>query len=67
MTIYCECLCLYYWAPIEMKDRLYDDLQTVISSTSLDDLLLVVGDFNAIVGCGDDMDPSWLGVRGSYV
>ena len=44
----------------------FDDLQAVISSTPPDDLLLVMGDFNARVGCGDDTDPSWLGVRGMF-
>ena len=41
-----------------MKDRFFDDLQAVISSTLPDDLLLVMGDFNARVGCGGDTDPS---------
>ena len=49
-----------------MKDEFFDDLQVVISSTPPDDLLLVMGDFNARVGCGDDMDPSWLGVKGKF-
>ena len=38
----------------------------MVSSTPPDDLLLVMGDFNARVGCGDDMNPSWLGVRGRF-
>ena len=53
-------------ASVEMRDQFFDDLQAVISSTPPDDLLLVMGDFNARVGCGDDTDPSWLGVRGMF-
>ena len=49
-----------------MKDQFFDDLQVVISSTSPDDLLLVMGGFNARVGYGGDSDPSWLGVRGVF-
>ena len=25
-----------------------------------------MGDFNARVGCGDETDPSWLGMRGKF-
>ena len=53
-------------ASVEMKDQFFDDLQAVISSTPPDDLLLVMGNFNARVGCGGDTDPSWLGVRGMF-
>ena len=53
-------------ASVEMKDQFFDDLQAVISSTPPDDLLLVMGDFNARVGCGGDTDLSWLGVRGMF-
>ena len=38
----------------------------MISSTLPDDLLLVMGDFNARVGCGNDMDPSWFGIKGKF-
>ena len=51
----------------EIKDQFFDDLQAVISLTPSDDLLLGMGDFNARVGCGDDTDPSWLGVRGMFI
>jgi len=44
----------------------FDDLQAVISSAPPDNLLLVMGDFNARVGCGEVVDPSWLGVRGMF-
>ena len=53
-------------APAELRDQFYDDLQAVISLAPADDLLLVMGDFNARVGCGDETDSSWLGVRGRY-
>ena len=56
----------YLWAPVEMKDQFFDDLQVVISSTFPDDLLFMMGDFNARVGYGGDSDPSWLGVRGVF-
>ena len=53
-------------APAELRDQFYDDLQAVISLAPPDDLLLVIGDCNARVGCGDETDSSWLGVRGRY-
>ena len=34
-------------ASVEIKDQFFDDLQAVISSTPPDDLLLVMGNFNA--------------------
>ena len=56
-----------HWASTEVNDKFFDDLQAVISSTPQDDLLLVMGDFNARLGCEDDTDPSWLEVRDSYM
>jgi len=53
-------------ASVEIKDQFFDDLQVVINSAPPDDLLLVMGDFNARVGCGEDLDPSWLGVGGMF-
>ena len=47
-----------HWAPAELRDQFYDDLQAVISLAPPDDLLLVMGDFNARVGCGDQTDSS---------
>jgi len=44
----------------------FDDLQAVISSAPPDDLLLVMGDFNARVGCGEVMGSSCLKVRGMF-
>ena len=49
---------LTHLALVEMKDQFFDDLQAVVSSTPPDDLLLVMGDFNARVGYGGDSDPS---------
>ena len=45
-----------------VKDQFFDDLQHVVDGISNDDLLLVMGDFNARVGCGDP----WDGVRGCH-
>ena len=59
-------LCPIHQASIEVKDEFFDDLQVMISSTPPDDLLLVMGDINVRVGCGDDMDPTWLGVKGKF-
>ena len=49
----------------EDKDQFFDDLQGVMDCISSDDLLLIVGDFNARVGGGKRGD-SWVGVRGCY-
>ena len=51
-------------ASVKVKDQFFNDLQAVICSTLPDNLLLVMGNFNARVGCGDDID---LRVRGTYV
>ena len=53
-------------APVKINDQFFDDLQAVINSAPLDDLLLVMGDFTARVGCGEDTDPLWLGVRDMF-
>ena len=47
------------------KDRFFDDLQAVVDSVCAEDLLLVIGDFNAKVGCGARGD-LWDGVRGQH-
>ena len=44
------------------KDQFFDDLQAIISSTSPDDFLLVIGNFNARVGYGGDTDPDYFTV-----
>ena len=49
----------------EDKDKFFDDLQGVVDGISADDLSLIVGDFNAWVGCGERGD-SWAGVRGCH-
>ena len=43
----------------------FDDLQGVVDGISADDLLLIVGDFNAKGGRGERGDP-WAGVRGCH-
>ena len=52
----------------EHKDQFYDDLMCTINSVCQDDLLLVVGDFNARVGSNhpDLVKGDWSGVRGNY-
>ena len=39
------------------KDQFFDDLQGVMDGISAGNLLLIVGDFNARVGCGERCDP----------
>jgi len=46
-------------------DKLYDDLQVVISSVPSNEVLLVMGDFNARVGCVSS-ESLWDGVQGSF-
>ena len=49
----------------EDKGQFFDDLQDVVDGISVNDLLLIVGDFNARVGCGERGD-SWDRVLGNY-
>ena len=53
-------------APAEIKERFYDDLQAVIGSVPSSDLLLVMGDFNARVGCCGESSSMWSDVRGPF-
>ena len=52
----------------EKKDEFYADLQETIDSVHVDDVLLVVGDFNARVGSSERREDSsmWDGVRGCH-
>ena len=49
----------------EDKDQFFDDLQGVADGISTDELLLIVGDFNARVRCGEKGD-SWDVVCGCH-
>ena len=53
-------------APLERKEDFYADLQSTLDSVHVDDVLLLVGDFNARVGSSDRQGgtPTWDGVRG---
>jgi len=56
-------------APAEVKEKFYDDLQAVISSVPSSDVLLVMGDCNARVGCASSSCTSealWDGVQGKF-
>ena len=47
-------------ASLEDKDKFFDDLQSVVDGISEDQLLLIVGDFNARVDCGHEKQLSTL-------
>ena len=55
-------------APAEVKKAFYDDLQAVINSVPSSDMLLVMGNFNARVGCvsNSESESSWDGVQGMF-
>ena len=48
--------------PDEVKDKFYDDLDSVISAATKTDKLILLGDFNARVGTDHQI---WEGVIGS--
>ena len=48
------------------KDMFYADLQSVVDGVSAEDVLLVVGDFNARVGSGQMGGDEWDGVHGRH-
>lgn len=49
--------------PDEVKDKFYEDLNTVIGATPNSDKLIILGDFNARVGCDS---ATWEGVIGKH-
>jgi len=49
--------------PDEVKDKFYEDLNTLITSVASSDKLIILGDFNARVGCDSE---SWDGVIGKH-
>ena len=49
--------------PDETKDKFYEDLYTVIAAVPNTDKLIILGDFNARVGCDS---VSWEGVIGKH-
>jgi len=55
-------------APPEGKEKFYDNLQAVINSVPSSDVLLVMGDFNARVGCVSNprSEPLWDRVQGKF-
>jgi len=59
---------LTFRSPQEHKDQFYDDLMCTINSVSQDDVLLIVGDFNARDGSNqvDSNNAEWSGVRGNH-
>ena len=55
-------------APEVEKERFYSDLQVTLDEVNEQDLLLVVGDFNARVGSMErgNSEDAWIGVRGAH-
>ena len=49
--------------PDEVKDKFYEDLDALISNVPTSDKLIILGDFNARVGCDSD---SWDGIIGKH-
>ena len=51
-----------------MKETFYDDLQAIISLVPSSDVILVMGDFNARVGCAKNStsESLWDVVQGSF-
>ena len=45
------------------KDKFYADLQSVVDGVCMDDVLLIVSDFNARVGSGEVGGDQWDGVH----
>ena len=52
----------------EKKDEFYADLQSLLNNTQKEDVVMLLGDFNARVGSGERVgnNPSWNGVRGCH-
>ena len=48
------------------KDKFYADVQSVVDGVSPEDVLLIMGDFNARVGSGQVGGDEWDGVRGRH-
>ena len=48
------------------KDNFFSDLQEAIDSTSENDVLVIVGDFYARVGCRIKGNSEWMGVLGCH-
>ena len=45
-----QCLCIYHDQPWEVKEKFYDDLNTLIKSGPRYDKVILLGDFNSRVG-----------------
>ena len=53
-------------APPEIKSKFMEELQDVLDKVPSSDLLLLLGDFNARVGCSDTNGELWRGIWGRY-
>ena len=53
-------------APPGIKSKFMEELQDVLDKVPSSDLLLLLGDFNARVGCSDTNGELWRGIRGRY-
>ena len=60
-TTLVSCYALTMTNPDEVKDKFYEDLNTIITTVPDTDKLIILGDFNARVGCDCT---TWEGVIG---
>ena len=53
-------------AALGVKLKFMEELQDTLDKVPMSDMLLILGDFNARVGCSDDRDALWRGICGRY-